>query len=67
MKCDRLQKNNLRLSSDISGHEGRSLALPVAAPVLEEYNYIDLRKQSRRRRIDHLVLSELPSLEASKS
>jgi len=63
----RLQKNNLHLSYENNHHEGRSLALPIAAPVLEEYNYIELRKQSRRRRIDHLVLSQLPTLGQSKS
>lgn len=58
MKVERLQRSHMRLSCDTNGHqEGKTLALPVAAPVLEEYNYIDLRKQTRRRRIDHLVLS----------
>lgn len=61
-----LQKSKQRLSCDIP-QECRSLALPVAVPVLHEYNYIDLRKQSRRRRIDHLVLSDLPTLSQSKS
>ena len=62
----RLQKSKKRLSCDIS-QVCRSLALPVSVPVLHEYNYIDLRKHSRRGRIDHLVLSELPNLSQSKS
>jgi hypothetical protein len=66
LMMSQLQKIKLHQSCDIS-HECRSLALPVAAPVYHEYNYIDLRKHSRSRRIDRLVLSDLPTLAQSKS
>jgi hypothetical protein len=71
VKAEMFHKNILKAAysrdQPSCDHDLRSLALPVQGPVLDEYNYIDLRKNTRNRRIDHLVMKELPVLAKSKS
>ncbi len=70
MKSEIASKSMYRgLHKEVSGflREPRSFSIPIQAPVLDEYNYIDLRKNKKNRIDHHIIMNDLPLLNKSKS